>query len=483
MSTIVNPSIWERIPEFRKDYQEARPFPHFVVENFLDEPFSRKLFREFPSFDRDKATDEHGRTGGKAVREDLSQVGPSYAELDRLFSSRKFLEWMSHATEIPGLLYDPAYVGGGTHENLPGQDLSVHIDFNYHPTEGWHRRLNALLYLNPEWEESWGGALELWKNPWDAPSKNEIRKIAPVWNRLVVFGTSETSWHGFEKVSIPEHRQKEISSRKSVAIYLYSKERPKHETNAMHSTVYYERPLPETIVANQVISKQDWDEMLRLTIRRDELLKLLYKRETQFSQSIERLAASLAESGGLRAFRMAWHQESRDENKIMAERLGPDRYQVRTGLLARPLVGPGFKIETEAANDFTPGDWVLLGRPEEFLFELVRVVKKIGGIYLCWSPARAGARLLPRSAIGGRVVKIHDEGLVVNTRHPLPKISLKTLCSAHFFVTFHRWKNRLLGSRKSPFLWWLSSQYRNFLHGLGMEAPVLFPEGKDSRNH
>ena len=47
------------------------------------------------------------------------------------------------------------------------------------------RRLNVLIYLNTEWDEAWGGHLELW----EAERKTCVKRIAPIFNRAVIFDT------------------------------------------------------------------------------------------------------------------------------------------------------------------------------------------------------------------------------------------------------------------------------------------------------
>ena len=159
------------------------------------------MLDEFPSFEDRYALNEMGEVGGKAVRMDVRDVSDTYRSIDRYLQTREFLDYVSTVTGIPDLLYDPDYVGGGTHENRDGQGLEQHVDFNFHPGTRWHRRLNLIVYLNPEWDDAWGGALELQTDPWQGDTRGP--RIAPLFNRAVIFETTEKSWHGFSQITLP----------------------------------------------------------------------------------------------------------------------------------------------------------------------------------------------------------------------------------------------------------------------------------------
>ena len=135
---------------------------------------------------------------------------------------------ISEITAIPELQYDPHYFGGGTHENLHGQGLSPHVDFNFHPVTRQHRRLNMIFYLSPEWNADWGGSIQLHRDPYSPPAEDDIVTITPAFNRCVIFETNEYSWHGFQRIELPQEQQQQ--SRKSFALYFYTDSRPVEET-------------------------------------------------------------------------------------------------------------------------------------------------------------------------------------------------------------------------------------------------------------
>jgi hypothetical protein len=172
--------------------------------------------------------------------------------------------------------------GGGTHENINGSELTPHIDFNYDPRGKLHRRLNLLLYLNKEWDESWGGSIELHSDP-HHPDDNEVKYFIPVFNRCVIFETNEYSWHGFPQIRLPENKQN--LSRKSFSIFLYTKERPGEEVAAPHTTVYAPRPLPGHLKPGQTLSAEDVELIQHLIERRDTLIKYYQERELALSQA------------------------------------------------------------------------------------------------------------------------------------------------------------------------------------------------------
>ncbi len=274
---LLSPDALDARTELKDRFTSSSPFPHLVLDSFLEQDYCRRLLQEFPRFEDADAKNELGKVGAKAVRWDLPQLGPAYAKFDRLMRSEEFLQYVSDITGIPHLLYDPEYVGGGTHENAPGQELDPHIDFNYHPRTGWHRRLNLLLFLNQEWDDSWGGSLDLHSDPRQPPEHDYVVTITPLRNRCVLFETSERSWHGFKRIAPPKPAAS--VTRRSIAVYFYTDDLGGEARDPSHSTMYIQRPLPQRFREGYRIDADNLRYLRELLFRRDHQIDFLYERE------------------------------------------------------------------------------------------------------------------------------------------------------------------------------------------------------------
>jgi hypothetical protein len=280
-TSIVDARLLADADQLRARFRAATPFPHVVIDDFLDAGLCRRLVDAFPAYDDARFRNEWGEAG-KAWREDVSRLGPAWAELDRGVRATGFLELLSRISGIPHLLFDPRYFGGGTHENLDGMELDPHIDFNLHPETQLHRRLNLLLYLNEGWDDAWGGALELHTNPWLSPAENQVKTVSPAMNRCVVFETSDRSWHGFRRITLPPERRG--LSRRSFAMYLYTHERPALPLIPHDITIYTDRPLPDRLHSGHTLTEADLLELGALIARRDRKLEYLYGRAIDYAQ-------------------------------------------------------------------------------------------------------------------------------------------------------------------------------------------------------
>lgn len=274
--SILDPSLPERADVLREDFRAAAPFPHIVIDDFLEPAFAASLREEFPDFERGNNMGDDGRPGGKSTLARIRTIGAAYRRLDDAIKSPEFLRLVGRLTGIDGLLYDPWYLGGGTHESRDGVSLDPHVDFNYHPSEGWHRRLNLLVYLNPVWEDAWGGCLELFRDPHvDARAE---RSIGPAFNRCVIFETSERSWHAFDRIRLPHG--KGGLTRRSIALYFYTRERPVDEVADRHTTYYVQRKLPAHFAEGHTLTHEDVAAVRQLLDERDERIRNLYAENT-----------------------------------------------------------------------------------------------------------------------------------------------------------------------------------------------------------
>lgn len=215
-------------------YNAADPFPHAVIDDFLPTELCEQLLAEFPTAEQiDWLRFERHHSKKLATKGD-NQFGPITRQVTSQFSTAACLGFLEELTGIAGLVPDPHFEGGGLHQIETGGFLKIHADFNYHKKLRLDRRINLIVYLNKDWREEYNGHLELW----DREMTHCVRKILPIYNRCVVFNTTDWSYHGHpEKLTCPPDR-----TRKSLALYYYTNGRPEEEKSDSHGTLWQERP-------------------------------------------------------------------------------------------------------------------------------------------------------------------------------------------------------------------------------------------------
>jgi len=223
-------STWNsRLPGLSRQYQGASPYPHIVLENFLDPEVLDECIAEF-----NKLNETDGWINYKHYNEKkrglnkLDLLPEAIKSTINELNSPEFLGFLSTLTGIRDLQKDDRLEGGGIHQSGRGGFLNIHADFTVHPHHrNWQRRVNVLVYLNKDWQEEWGGKLELW----DTKMKACETKVLPVFNRCVIFNTDADSYHGHpEPMTCPEDR-----FRRSIALYYYSV-----ENNPYRRATYYQ---------------------------------------------------------------------------------------------------------------------------------------------------------------------------------------------------------------------------------------------------
>lgn len=222
--------------ELREKVRNAKPFPFFSIDNFLEANFAEEVLASFPSYAEAQKIGRQFQAvneQGKVQVTDSKTFAPAVQKLNEGLASPAWLELLSYVMDIPNLLPDDQLVGGGIHQTGPRGHLDVHVDFNFIKDRDLHRRLNILVYFNKDWKPEWGGNVELW----DKNVKVCHHSFSPIFNRCVVFATSEISYHGVTAVKCPEG-----NSRKSFAAYYYTKEAPAGWDGQFHSTVFRARP-------------------------------------------------------------------------------------------------------------------------------------------------------------------------------------------------------------------------------------------------
>lgn len=228
---IFNPSLLEeqQLKGLNKSFDSAQPFRFLVIDNFLVPGLAEELARDFPSLE-EMNVNYKGINERKSEHSDFHRLAPAFTRLKQELSSEAFTSVIENITGIdhPETVNDR--YGYGLHQGGKNSFLDIHVDYNLHPISGKQRRLNLILFLNPQWEADWGGALEFWNKDVSACQHS----ILPIFNRCVLFECNEYSFHGYSRINCPEN-----ITRKSFYQYYFTE--PKGKI-VYHDTVFKNRP-------------------------------------------------------------------------------------------------------------------------------------------------------------------------------------------------------------------------------------------------
>jgi hypothetical protein len=218
-----------------EEYATARPYPHIVIDGFFDDWVLDSVLSEFPTLS-DENWERHDIPEEVKLQSKHERSIPLFTrQFLHALNSASFLKFLENLTGIQKLIGDPQFEGGGLHQISPGGKLAIHADFNKHAYYGLDRRLNFLVYLNKNWKEEYGGYFELWNREMTQMEG----KVAPLFNRVVIFSTSSYSYHGLpDPLNCPPGM-----TRKSLALYYYTVgDTSDGETRLRHSTLFQKRP-------------------------------------------------------------------------------------------------------------------------------------------------------------------------------------------------------------------------------------------------
>ena len=227
---MLNSIVIKNFQQFKNFFNNAGGFRHVVIDNFFEKLVAKSLLKAKQNINNSDIFYHHVNEKKEAISK-IENMPSEIATVMHYLNSSIFLSKLESLTGYKNLIPDFELNGGGIHITRNGGYLEPHLDFKTHPIKKkWKRVLNLIIYLNENWEDNFNGHLCLY----NIKDRSIINKIAPLFNRAVLFETNELSIHGHpDKLNTPHNIY-----RVSLALYYYI-----HEENiSSRSTQYFSTP-------------------------------------------------------------------------------------------------------------------------------------------------------------------------------------------------------------------------------------------------
>jgi Rps23 Pro-64 3,4-dihydroxylase Tpa1-like proline 4-hydroxylase len=234
----------------KEQYDDSKTgIGYFFIDDLLPHDIAMEIYKAFPTQDR--------MVLKKSIREDkyvaaqMNLYNPLLEEIIYAFQNLGVVELVSEICGIKNIVPDENLYAGGISAMGHKQFLNPHLDNSHDKDRQMWRVLNLLYYVTPDWQESYGGNLELWPDG----LKGKQITIHSKFNRLAVMATHNKSLHSVSPVVYNGFRC-------CVSNYYFSQE-PLQQSDTFHVTSF--RGRPENKLSDLVLRA---DAFLRMSIRK-----------------------------------------------------------------------------------------------------------------------------------------------------------------------------------------------------------------------
>ncbi|MEE3715559.1 2OG-Fe(II) oxygenase [Tumidithrix elongata RA019] len=214
MLKVVRMDVCQEPDMLAHKFQNATPFPHIVIDNFLHEDLAERLLSDFPDISLMHKS-HHYLFTQKYELSFWAKASDLFSQLHQDLLSEEFRLFISQVAG-KNVFMDFDFCGE-LHQGRDGSYLDMHVDFNLHPKkDNWVHELTLLIYLNKNWQDQYGGQLLL-----QHQDQSKVYEIAPIFNRCTIICSDETTFHGYRKLNLPAN-----VTRKSILVNFYREVAP-----------------------------------------------------------------------------------------------------------------------------------------------------------------------------------------------------------------------------------------------------------------
>jgi hypothetical protein len=184
-----------------------KPYRYTVIDNFFSKESCNKFLNSYPSMDDKRwyrfRDTFHGEENvfekGMMGISNLTDMPKVASNVITALNSDHFIEILNQITGLSLVKDTHNDIGqwAGMRAMLPGGYQSIHSDARKHPHLGLEKRITLVGYLNKDWVPQHKGYTEIWN---DTMSEC-VDRVAPLYNRILIFENTSTSYHGVPEVS------------------------------------------------------------------------------------------------------------------------------------------------------------------------------------------------------------------------------------------------------------------------------------------